>query len=242
MKYVIISDIHGNLEAFQSVLSWIHSYEEIDKVVCLGDIVGYGADPGECIELTRGISDIIIAGNHDFAAVGKTDIDFFNPVAKEAAIWTGGILSTEHINFLKSLPLVGKTSDVHFVHSSLYNPDEWRYLLDLHNAQIDFRIMKKDILFVGHSHIPLVFEDRNGKINLITDPEINLEQNAKYIINPGSVGQPRDHDPRASFAVFDSEDRYLKIIRLDYNIQKAQMKIRAAGLPEILAERLSYGR
>ncbi len=242
MKYAIISDIHGNLEALQKVLLEIRSYRDIDKVVCLGDIVGYGADPQRCIDLTRGISDIIVAGNHDYAAVGKTDVNLFNPVAREAALWTGEVLKFDYINFLKNLPLVCTSENIHFAHSSLHNPGQWRYLLSIPDTYIDFQIMEKDILFVGHSHIPVIFENMNDEVRVMTDFEVQLDQDAKYIINPGSIGQPRDYDPRASFAIFDSENRYLKIIRIEYNIKEAQRKIRAAGLPLLLAERLSYGR
>lgn len=242
MKYAIISDIHGNLEAFQKVLLEIRAYKEIDKVVCLGDIVGYGADPQRCIDLTRGISDIIIAGNHDYAAVGKTDVTFFNPTAREAAIWTGEVLKVDYINFLKNLPLLSTSENIHFAHGSLHNPGDWRYLLSIPQTYIDFQEMEHDVLFIGHSHIPVIFENNNDSVRIITDYEVKLDLNAKYIINPGSIGQPRDFDPRASFAIFDSEESYLKIIRIEYNIKEAQRKIREAGLPLILAERLSYGR
>jgi putative phosphoesterase len=242
MKYAIISDIHGNLEAFHEVLKKIKSLKGLDKVVCLGDIVGYGADPKRCIDLSRGNSDIIIAGNHDFAACGKTDIRFFNPVARDAAIWTGEVLNTEYLNFLKELPLIEELNNIHFAHGSLYKPEEWRYILSEKQAYIDFKIMKHNILFVGHSHVPIIFENKKDEIRIITDFEIELDKNAKYIINPGSIGQPRDFDPRASFAIYDSKKRNLEVIRLEYNIKEAQRKIKEAGLPDILAERLSYGR
>ncbi len=242
MKYAIISDIHGNLEAFQKVLTEIRSMKGISKVVCLGDIVGYGADPQKCIDLTRGNSDIIIAGNHDYAAVGKTDVSLFNPVAREAALWTGEVLKVDYISFLKRLPLISTVDNLHFAHGSLYKPDEWRYLLSIPQTHIDFEIMEHDILFIGHSHIPVIFENNDNKIRIITDYEVDLDKDAKYIINSGSIGQPRDFDPRASFVIYDSEKRYIKIIRVEYNIREAQRKIRAAGLPDILAERLGYGR
>ncbi len=242
MKYAIISDIHGNLEAFQEVLREIKSLRGIDKVICLGDIVGYGADPKRCIDLSRGNSDIIIAGNHDYAACGKTDVGYFNPVAREAAIWTGEVLNIEYINFLKELPLLAELDDIHFAHGSLYKPEEWRYILSEKQSHIDFQIMKHNILFIGHSHVPVIFENKKDEIRIITEYEIELDKNSKYIINPGSIGQPRDFDPRASFAIYDSDKRHLKFFRLEYNIIEAQRKIREAGLPEILAERLSYGR
>ncbi|MCK4422299.1 metallophosphoesterase family protein [candidate division WOR-3 bacterium] len=242
MIYAIISDIHGNLEAFQRVLQEIHSNREVEKIICLGDIVGYGADPEKCIDLTRRYSDIIIAGNHDFAVAEKTDITSFNSIAREAVLWTRKILSPDYITFLKNLPLSSTIDDMHLVHGSLDNPDQWRYLTSIDDAQIDFYLMEKDILFIGHSHIPFIFEEKDEKIRIITDCEVNLSKDARYIINPGSIGQPRDLDPRASFAIYDSSTCRLRIIRMDYDISLAQSKIREAGLPLILAERLSIGK
>ncbi|MEA1913123.1 MAG: metallophosphoesterase family protein [candidate division WOR-3 bacterium] len=241
MIYAIISDIHGNLESLLKVVEKIKSHKEIEKVICLGDIVGYGADPEKCIQITKKISDVILAGNHDFAACGMTNIEVFNPFAKQAVLWTRKVLDYREINFLKNLPLKSSMENMDFVHSSLYRPEEWRYLLSASDTYIDFQIMEKDILFIGHSHTPLVFENKVGKVKTITKEEMNLQPEGKYIINPGSVGQPRDGDPRASFVIFDSKKNHLQRIRLEYDILEAQRKIREANLPEILAERLSYG-
>jgi predicted phosphodiesterase len=242
MTYAVISDIHGNLEALLSVIRYIESNKEkIDKVVCLGDIVGYGADPGECIKLTREVSDVILAGNHDFAVCEQTSIEDFNMYAKEAVLWSRGALNEDETNFLKRLPLKHEEKRIDFVHSSLHRPESWRYLLRPHDTHIDFQILEKEVLFVGHTHVPIIFEDDGKNVKASSSYELSLNSRNKYIINPGSVGQPRDRDPRASFAIFDSDSEYIEIVRVDYDIKKAQRKILDAGLPEILATRLGYG-
>jgi predicted phosphodiesterase len=242
MMYAIISDIHGNLEALHSALRYIESYQgKIDKVICLGDIVGYGADPGECIRVTRDLSDIILAGNHDFAVCEQTSIEDFNLYAKEAVLWSRDALNEKEINFLKSLPLKYEEKNIDFVHSSLHRPESWRYLINTSDTYIDFQLLEKKILFVGHTHVPVMFEDDGKKVKASSPSELSLNSSNKYIINPGSVGQPRDRDPRASFAIYDSDREYVEIARIEYDIQKAQRKILDAGLPEILATRLGYG-
>jgi diadenosine tetraphosphatase ApaH/serine/threonine PP2A family protein phosphatase len=242
MIYGIISDIHGNLEALQAVLEYLESYEKkIDKIICLGDIVGYGADPGECIRLTKEISDVILAGNHDFAVSEQTSVEDFNHYAKEAVLWSRDALNEEELDFLKKLPLIYRDNGTDFVHSSLHRPESWRYLLGTPDTYIDFQIMEEKILFVGHTHVPVIFEDDGTQIKILTSTEVSLNVDKKYIINVGSVGQPRDRDPRASFVIFDLEENFVKRIRVDYDIKEAQRKILDAGLPEVLANRLSYG-
>lgn len=243
MIYALISDIHGNLEALQAVLKYIQFHEkDIDKIICLGDIVGYGADPGECISITREISDIILAGNHDFAVCGLTSIEDFNAYATEAVLWSRKNLNEEEINFLKGLPLTHQEKIADFAHSSLHRPDSWRYIFGKTDTFIDFQIMEKKILFVGHTHVPVVFENAGVEVKRVDSPELSLNSDKKYIINPGSVGQPRDRNPKASFAIFDSEKSSLKTIRIEYDIKKSQRKILEAGLPEILATRLDKGK
>ncbi len=242
MTYAIISDIHGNLEALLSVVRYIESYrEKIDKVICLGDIVGYGADPAECIRITREVSDVILAGNHDFAVCEQTSIEDFNSYAKEAVMWSRSALNENEIIFLKSLPLKYEEKDIDFVHSSLHRPESWRYLIRASDTHIDFQLLGKKVLFVGHTHVPVIFEDDGENVKASSPSELSLNSLNKYIVNPGSVGQPRDRDPRASFAFFDTEKAHIKIVRIDYDIKKAQRKILDAGLPEILATRLGYG-
>jgi predicted phosphodiesterase len=242
MKYVIISDIHGNLEALLAVLKKIKSYgKKTDRIICLGDIVGYGADPSDCIRITSEISDVILAGNHDFAVCEQTSIENFNDYAKEAVLWSREQLGQDEIDFLKGLPFKYSESDVDFVHSSLHRPESWRYLSGTPDTYIDFQIMEKQVLFVGHTHIPVAFEHAGVDVKRLNLHELTFTPNKKYIINPGSVGQPRDRNPKASFAIFDPDEKSVEIIRVEYDIEKAQEKILKAGLPEVLATRLSYG-
>ncbi len=242
MIYGIISDVHGNLEALLAVLKSIKSYgEKIEKIICLGDIVGYGADPAECIIITREVSDVILAGNHDFAVCGLTDIDDFNDYAKKAVLWSREALDEDQINFLKGLPLKHSEKNVDFVHSSLHRSESWRYLSGTPDTYIDFQIMEKKVLFVGHTHVPVIFENAGVEVKRLNLSRLSLNPKKKYIINPGSVGQPRDGDPRASFAVFNEKNKSVEIVRVEYEIEKAQKKILNAGLPEVLATRLSYG-
>lgn len=242
MKYVIISDIHANLEALVSVLSKIRADETSERVICLGDIVGYGANPSECIKETKKIADVILAGNHDYAACDKTSIANFNQYARKAALWTRNELTESELNFLRELPLKHEENNLTFVHSSLHRPAEWRYILSRRDAYIDFQVMENKILFVGHSHVPVIFEEEGREINILQRRNVELNNELKYIINPGSVGQPRDRNPDASYAIFDSKKLTVEFRRVPYSIEKAQEKIRVNGLPEILAERLSVGR
>ncbi len=242
MIYAIISDIHGNLEALLATLECIKSYKKkIDKIICLGDIVGYGADPGECIRITREISDVILAGNHDFAVCGETCIEDFNAYARAAVLWSRDALNEAEINFLKDLPLLYGEKSEDFAHSSLHRPESWRYLSGTPDTFIDFQIMEKNVLFVGHTHIPAIFENEGTQVKRLNASELFLNPNKKYIINPGSVGQPRDRNPRASFSIFDLENKSIETIRVEYDIKEAQRKILDAGLPEVLANRLSCG-
>jgi predicted phosphodiesterase len=242
MIYAVISDIHGNLEALLAVLECIKSYKKnIDKIICLGDIVGYGADPEECISITREVSDVILAGNHDFAVCEQTSIENFNYYAKAAVLWSRDALNKEGINFLKELPLKYQEKGTDYVHASLHRPESWRYLSGTPDTQIDFQIMEKKVLFVGHTHVPVIFENAEMDIKRLNSRSLSLNPDKKYIINPGSVGQPRDRDPRASFSIFDLEKNFIEIVRVEYDIKEAQRKILDAGLPEVLATRLSYG-
>jgi predicted phosphodiesterase len=242
MIYGIISDIHGNLESLLAIMEKIKSYgKRIDRIICLGDIVGYGADPAECIRITREVSDVIIAGNHDFAVCEQTSIENFNDYAKEAVLWSRDEVDKDGIDFLKELPFKHSERSADFVHSSLHRPESWRYLSGTPDTYIDFQIMEKKVLFVGHTHVPVIFENVGMEVKRLDLYELTLDPRKKYIINPGSVGQPRDRDPRASFAIYNSGKKFIKIIRVEYDIEKAQRKILSAGLPDILATRLSYG-
>ena len=243
MCYALFADIHSNLEAFQAVREEFKK-EKIDEYVCLGDIVGYSANPNECLNLTRELNPLtIIAGNHDWASVGKTGIDYFHSLAKEAILWTQKELTEENKNFLQNLPLTKEFDDFIIVHGSLYAPQEWHYIFTLQDAKRNFDYQKKRICFIAHSHQPFIIsQDKNGNCEGIKGTKVSLKDNYKYLINIGSVGQPRDGNPKASYCLYDRDKNEIEIKRISYEIKKVQDKIIAAGLPQRLAFRLSLGR
>ncbi len=242
MKIAIISDIHGNLEALNAVLKKIEE-EKPDKIVCLGDIVGYGANPNECCDIVKKLTDKIVMGNHDSAVCMKTPLDWFNPNARTAIEWTMKKLTPDNFDFLSKLPLTLKYENLLFVHASPNSPEEWKYILNAYDAYYELQVIKENVCFIGHSHVPVTFMlDENLDIFMIDREEFFIEGGKKYLINVGSVGQPRDFDPRASFGIYDTDKKHFRIIRVDYDIRLAQRKIIEADLPVILAERLLYGR
>ncbi|AEF95813.1 metallophosphoesterase family protein [Methanotorris igneus] len=240
MKLAILSDIHSNLEALEAVLNDIDKHD-IDRVFCLGDIVGYGANPNECIEIIKKFPTV--AGNHDYGVIGKEMISFFNTFGQIAIIYTKEVLKEENAEYLKKLPLIieekidGKK--VIFSHACPQNPDSWEYLFP--DYVPDYVFSYEDVVFVGHSHIPFVYSKNRGCV-LTHEGKIELNENDKYVINPGSVGQPRDGVNRASYAIFDTDEYSVEIKRIPYDIIKAANKILNVGLPEYLAERLFLGK
>ncbi len=242
MRYAIVADIHGNLEAFIEVKKQLKK-QNIDKYICLGDIVGYGANPKECLELSKRLFDVIIAGNHDWACCGLFDVKYFNPYAREAVLWTQNVINEEEKNFLRSLPLTRQVDDFEIVHGSLYHPDEFNYILSISDALKTFKLMKTQICFIGHSHAPAVFSrDEKNRIEYIDRNEVRLENNLSYIINVGSVGQPRDGNPKSSYCIYDRDKKVIKIERIAYPVAITRDKIIKAGLPPFLAIRLGSGR
>jgi len=242
MKVALLSDIHSNLEAFQAVQASLAAYQA-EEIIFLGDIVGYGADPNECIALLRNLADCSIAGNHDFAAVGKTDIQYFNPLAGEAIVWTQNKLGTENARFLSSLPLHVVRHGFFCVHSTPMHPQLWDYIVTIKDAGVSFDNFTGPLCFVGHSHHPAIFiEDSSGERSAASGSAITLENDNRYIINIGSVGQPRDGNPLASYGLYDTETKKYRLIRVAYDIAAAQQKIVDAGLPLFLAARLALGR
>ncbi len=240
MRYALISDIHGNLQALEAVLRVLENHQ-IDQYLCLGDIVGYGANPEECVELVRSLTDKTVAGNHDYAAVGLTDISYFNPYAREAVLWTAEHLSEESKQYLRALPLLLKTGPSTLVHSTPQRPELWDYILSPYDALAAFSYFEGSICFVAHSHRPMMFIQGPRGLQWDFSDRVQIHSDSRYIINTGSVGQPRDRNPKACFALCDTEASEVRILRAEYDISGAQAAIRAAGLPEILAERLQYG-
>lgn len=245
MRYAIISDIHGNLEALQSVLTLIKS-EDIDKIFCLGDIVGYGPHPNECLDLVRRHCEIIITGNHDFACIESAELYYFNTYAKNAIEWTVDKLSRENLDYLKTLPFDAKVDDIYLVHSNPTDPRSWDYVLYIDDAIDNFPSFAENICFIGHSHQPEIFilnsAGDHSKYNYKHEPKINLEQDSRYIINVGSVGQPRDGNPDAAFGILDLNYHTYELKRVRYNIETTFQEMMAAKLPQFLADRLFMGR
>lgn len=239
MRYAILGDIHSNNEALRAVLADVERVGA-DRILCLGDIVGYGAEPGECIReiYTRRIDSVL--GNHDSAVVGHTPLDWFNDYARAAVVWTAGRLSGEEKKYLSSLPLTGEYEGFTIVHSSLAAPAEWNYVTGIIEAMRCFECLTAPLCFVGHSHMPVIFRESGG-ITRHMEKAIRIEKNAHYIVNVGSVGQPRDGDPRAGYGLYDAGQMSVELRRVSYDVRKASAAIIAAGLPEFLALRLEKG-
>lgn len=237
MIYGIIGDVHSNYEALTAVVNELRG-EHVDKILCTGDIIGYAAEPVHCIDLIRELNCIVVAGNHDYAAVGKFPVGYFHADARAAILWTAKQLSAEYIDFLKNLPLVVELNDITLVHASLNHPEFFDYITTGAEAQLNFDILKTPICFYGHSHVPLAIFWEGGNMRVDRGGVFNLHNVEKALINVGSVGQPRDWDIRASYALYDDEKKVVQIKRVKYNIHDAVNKIYMAGLPEINALRL----
>ncbi len=239
MKYAVISDIHSNLEALKSTLEVIDR-AGVERIICLGDVVGYGASPNECVEIVRRRCEATIMGNHDAAACDEDYPMGFNPIAREAILWTRQVLKAQNRNFLRSLPAMLDFDEFLVVHGAISDRD--RYVFSSYDAIHEFPLMKEHSLcFFGHTHMMVYFELVDDKVGAHVDRQFRLESGAKYMVNPGSVGQPRDRDPRAAHLIFDSDLRIVQFQRVKYDIKAAQDKIIEAGIDSRLAVRLAYG-
>ena len=245
MRIAIVSDIHSNLVAFEAVLRHAEASGRVDALWCLGDIVGYGPHPNECLALLRKHEHRAVAGNHDLAACGKMGTEEFNAAAAQAARWTEEQLSKTARSYLAGLELVVSEGDFTLVHGSLRWP-EWEYLLSSEQAQVQFELQRTPYSIVGHSHIPFVCEQSASGAPPVLRPVADGERielgAPRLILNPGSVGQPRDGDPRASYALCDSDGGVVIYHRVEYDVAATQEAMEAARLPRWLSERLSHGR
>jgi predicted phosphodiesterase len=240
MRYGIFADVHSNLEALEAVIN-AYKNEHIDHYLCAGDVIGYAADPGECIEKIKALSAISVAGNHDWAAVDLFSADYFNPLARQAVLWTRDNLGDDNKRFLKSLKLLYKSEHFVMVHGTLNNPGDFNYMNDGYMAEETFKLLDADICFLGHTHVAGVFvKDKNNRISYLKESDI--KEDNKYIVNVGSVGQPRDGNPKAAYCIYDTDRRKVKIKRIGYDIETAARRIIKAGLPRFLADRLAVGR
>jgi diadenosine tetraphosphatase ApaH/serine/threonine PP2A family protein phosphatase len=242
MEYAVISDVHANLEALEAVLADIKGRGiKKDRIFFCGDAVGYGPDPNRCVELIKENTKIQIAGNHDWAVLGMTDITYFNPNAKAAIRWTDDVITPEGRTELESYSLLKrlKKENVFLVHGSPKEPEEWHYLLTLFDAEVNFNYFEERLCFIGHSHVPFIIEKLPSGDLVVHKEQVELGAPHRYIVNCGSVGQPRDGDPRACYALFD--DKRIELVRVAYDIDSVQKKMSAAGLPLPLIERLRQG-
>jgi diadenosine tetraphosphatase ApaH/serine/threonine PP2A family protein phosphatase len=240
VRYAVLSDIHGNLEALRAVLA--DATAHTDAAVCLGDLVGYGADPAACIELVAGRAAALVGGNHEHAVAGLMDLAWFNRYARVAAEWTRERLDRDHRAYLAALPLRAEIEDATLVHASPARPEEWDYLIAPQDGFDVFPAFATRLCFVGHSHRPAVWSlGSSGPEHATGAVDITLEAGRRYLVNVGSVGQPRDRDPRAAYAVWDTTERRISVRRVPYDIEGARAKIAAAGLPQYLADRLRAG-
>ena len=240
MRLAILSDIHSNLEALEAVLADAHA-QSCTQFVCLGDVVGYNADPGECVSLIQGLGCPVVKGNHDEQASIVTSTEAFNELAEEAIDWTRSHLSTADKTWLADLPLTKQAHDFTIVHATLDRPGQWGYVFNDLDASASFNHQQTALCFFGHTHWPTAFvcdED----VRRIPVGEIVLTAGKKYFINPGSVGQPRDHDWRAAYCILHTDRQVVAQRRVEYDLETAQDKIFRAGLPDRLADRLSVGR
>ena len=236
----VFSDIHGNLQALQAVIGTLDDHG-VDELFCCGDVVGYGGNPNECCELLRRRKVPTIAGNHDHAALLRTNISFFNDIARAAVLWTRDELTEENRDYLSSLPLAHASDDFFFVHASPAAPAEWNYILTLGEAREAFQYFDQRFCFIGHSHQPFVIEYKDSAMVCPSTPVLELQPDHRYLINVGSVGQPRDRNPLACFVIVDLATNRIEFHRTAYDVEGARQAIMAKGLPIQLAERLSLG-
>jgi len=241
MHILILSDIHANLTAFEAVLA---DAGEFEAVWCLGDLVGYGPDPNECITRIQELPGLVcLLGNHDAAALGQIDVDTFNVEARQAIKWTQDVLSESSTSFLQHLPEHEVIDSVTLVHGSPRQP-VWEYLLDTRTATLNFGYFETPYCFVGHTHLPVLYylpdESRVAKL-IVPESAMELTLAPRAILNPGSVGQPRDRDPKASYALYDTEQNKWAYKRIAYDIPAVQGRMSAAGLPERHIQRLTAG-
>ena len=242
MKFALISDIHANYEALKAVLADMES-QKVDKIHCLGDVIGYGTDPVACINEINKVCDIKIMGNHEYAALGLSSTENYHQAARIASEWTKNQLSDFELSIIADFEMSRSDSDFHFVHANPREPESWRYILAPQAAKDAFTYFDEKICFFGHSHLPHIFVEQDNDLprsqvghDILPDPD------NRYLINVGSVGQPRDNDNRACYVIFDTNEYELFYRRVEYDIAAAQMKMTEAEMPEVLINRLSIGK
>jgi len=243
MRYGVLGDIHSNLSALQAVLLRMER-DGVDQVLSVGDVIGYGAAPRQCIELLRSCNAVVVKGNHDAASVGEIDLLYFNNYAREAVRWTQSVLTEEDLRWLSELPYVVDLPNASVGHGTYHRPELFDYIQSTTDADPSLDAMPGQVCFVGHTHVPvtLLRLDEDPLLTAYTvEDEIDLGEIRRALVNVGSVGQPRDEDCRAAYALYDTEKEYIWIKRVDYDIEREISRILSAGLPSVLAERLRLG-
>lgn len=238
--YAVLSDIHSNLEGLTAVLKDAHE-KGVTHYVCLGDIVGYNADPIECLKKIKELDCLSVRGNHDHYCSLDDNLAGFHPLAADAVDWTRKQLSEEQRKFLADLKMVERVGNFTIVHSTLDMPEMWGYVFENLEAEASFNYQMTTVCFYGHTHVPLAFE-RGSNISGGTYTRIKVKRGTKYFVNVGSIGQPRDGDARASYAIYDLQKKEIELRRIPYDVGLTQKKIRKTGLPKRFAERLAIGR
>jgi predicted phosphodiesterase len=240
MRFAIFGDIHANLEALETVLADAKE-QGCTHYVCIGDVVGYNANPHECAEIVRALECPVVKGNHDEQASSTTSLEGFNPLAEEALTWTRQNLTQEDIDWLAALKLVRQVRDFTVVHATLDTPHKWGYVFNQLDAAASFSYQHTAVCFYGHTHAPRAFI-RDGTVFSLPLETLKFEMGKKYFVNVGSVGQPRDGDWRAAYVIYHVDRNFIELRRLEYDIERTASKIVEAGLPRRLAERLAHGK
>lgn len=240
MKYAVIADIHANLEAFQVVLEDTRN-QQCTHYCCVGDVVGYNANPKECLDIVRDMAMPCVKGNHDEYCSTDEDLEGFNPHAAEAVNWTRKQLSEIDRLWLREMKYVRLVASFSMVHATLDVPQRWGYVFDKLAAAASFTYQNTSVCFFGHTHVPVAFV-RDSVVRGGTYSKFKVEPGKKYFVNVGAVGQPRDGNPKAAYVIYDMDEGSIELRRLDYDIPRAQKKILAAGLPPRLADRLALGK
>jgi len=239
-KYAILGDIHSNLEALEVVVNDAKE-QGVTSFVCVGDVVGYNANPSECLEMIRELKCVVVRGNHDHYCSHDESLDDFHPLAANVVDWTRRQLTEEQSGFLRQLKLTRIVDGFTIVHSTLDMPEKWGYVFDTLEANANFNYQTTSICFHGHTHVPMVYE-KQEVVSKSALSKVKLVFGKKYFVNVGSVGQPRDGDPRSAYVIYDIKNRQIELRRLSYDISKTQEKIRKVHLPERLAKRLESGK
>jgi len=240
-RYAVLGDVHANLEALNAVIDDAGE-QSANAFICVGDVVGYNADPSACLERIRSLDCACVRGNHDHYSSHDESLDDFHPLAANVLDWTRKQLSPDQVAFLRQQSLSRTVRGFTVVHSTLDMPEKWGYVFDTLDAEAHFSYQSTSLCFFGHTHVPIVYEKDSRVLKRPLEGKLSLALGRRYFINIGSVGQPRDGDPRAAYVLYDMDAREVELRRVEYDVSTTQRKIRAAGLPERLARRLLLGR